>query len=89
MDVAESELQHKVVVVFEHVLDCKENCPHHVLHDVSAHLACGGNWHWVSVNHAETLLEDGALRLGGGDLLLPVVADGECLQVLVNDEAWL
>jgi hypothetical protein len=41
----------------------------------------------VRVDHAEALLEDAVLRLGGRDLLLPRVPDKQRLQGWVDDEA--
>ena len=86
-DVRKSELQAQVVVVLEHILDRQEDRAQGVLDDVLAHLAGSGDGHWVGVDHAEALLEDRPLGLGGRDLLLAVVPDSECLQVFVNDEA--
>lgn len=75
------------MIEFKHVLDCQENGSQRVFNDVLAHLAGGGDRYGVGVDHAETLLEDGALGLSGGDLLLIVVPDGQSLQRLVNHEA--
>jgi hypothetical protein len=88
-NVAETELQHNVVVILEHVLDCKEDGLKDTLNNVFAHLAGVSNGNGVAVDGAETFLEDGALGLGRGDLFLSVVPNGQCLQITVDYEARL
>jgi len=87
VDVCETELQNDVVIEFKHVLNGEEYGSKGVLNDVLTHLASGCDGHGVSVDHAEALLEDGALRLGRGDLLLVVVSNRQRLQSLVDNEA--
>jgi hypothetical protein len=74
------------VVVLEEVLNGQKDGAEGVLNDILAHLAGGGDGNGVSVDHAEAFLVNGALGLGVDNLLLAVVADGEGLQVLVNDK---
>jgi len=88
-DVAETELQHDVVVVLQHVFDSEEDGLKHAFNDFLAHLAGVSDGNGVAVDGAEALLEDGALGLGGGDLLLTVVPNGQSLQVTVDNEARL
>ena len=57
-NVGESELQGQVVIVLDHVLNGEPNRSEGVLDNILAHLAGGSNGHWVSVDHAEALLED-------------------------------
>lgn len=87
INVGKTELQNDVVIEFKHVLDGQEDGSESVFNDVLAHLAGGGDGDGIGVDHAESLLEDGALRLSGGDLLFIVVSDGQGLQGLVNHEA--
>lgn len=49
-------------------------------------MAGGGDWHGVSVDHAETLLENGPLGLGRSNFLFSVVTDAVVLEVFVNNE---
>jgi hypothetical protein len=64
-----------VAVVFDQVLDREEDGLEAVLDHILAHVAALGNGNSVSINHAEALLEDRALRLGGVDFLLAGVTD--------------
>jgi hypothetical protein len=73
--VGKTKLENDVAVVFDQVLDRKENGLEAVLDYILAHVAALGNGNRVSVNHAEALLEDRALRLGGVDLLFARVTD--------------
>lgn len=49
-------------------------------------MAGGGDWHGVSVDHAETLLENGPLGLGRRNFLFSVVTNAVVLEVFVNNE---
>lgn len=49
-------------------------------------MAGGGDWHGVSVDHAETLLENGPLGLGRSNFLFSVVTNAVVLEVFVNNE---
>lgn len=74
MDSAEPKLKHNVVVIFYHVLHCKENGIQNVLDHVLAHLARMGDRHGVCVDHPKALLEYRALRLRRRYLLLAVIS---------------
>ena len=51
----EAELEHKVVIKFNHISDGDPDCSQGVLNDVLTHLAGMGDWHRVGVDHAEAL----------------------------------
>jgi hypothetical protein len=73
--VGKTELENDVAVVFYQVLDREEDGLEAVLDHILAHVAALGNGNRVGVNHAEALLEDGALRLGRVNLLFAGVTD--------------
>ena len=87
VDVGKAELQLNVIVLLNQVLDGEEDRLKAIFNYLLAHVAGLGNGHRVRVNHAEALLENRALGLGGVDLLLALVADEVALQVRINDEA--
>lgn len=83
----EPKLKHQVMVELNHVSDGQPDGPEGVFNNILAHLAGMGNWYGVCIDHAETLLVDGSLRLGGIDLLLAVVSEDKLLEILVDDKA--
>lgn len=60
-DVSEAECENDVVVKLDEILNSQEDCLEGVLNNILAHLAAGGNGDGVSVDHAETFLEDALL----------------------------
>jgi len=63
-NVSEAKGKHDMVVELDQFLNCHEDSLQGVLNDILAHLAASGNGNGVSINHAETLLEDGFLGFG-------------------------
>lgn len=74
------------MVELNQVLDGQEDGLQGVFNNVLTHLTGGGDWHGVGVDHAETLLKNGPLRLGRGDFLFSVVTNAMVLKVFVNNE---
>ena len=75
------------MVELDQVLDCEEDGAKRVINNFFAHVASSSNWHGVSVDHAEALLVDAALRLGVSDLFFAVVANCESLESGIHNEA--
>jgi hypothetical protein len=75
------------MVELDQVLDCEEDGAERVFNNFFAHMASSCDWHGVSVDHAEALLVDAALRLGISDLFFAMVADSESLESGIHNEA--
>jgi hypothetical protein len=87
VNIGEAELELDVAVELDKILDGKENVLEAVLNDVLTHVAALGNGNSVGVDHAEALLEDGALGVGRVDFLLVRVTDEVGLDILISNEA--
>lgn len=85
--VGEAELELDVAVKLDEVADGEEDVLEAVLDNILAHVAALGDGHGVGVDHAEALLEDRALGVGGVDLLLVGVTDQVGEDVLIGYEA--
>lgn len=71
---AESHLEGDVSILADEVFTGEEDSAKAIVDDILSHLCGVSDRDRVSVDHSESLLVDGVLRAGGGDLLLVVVA---------------
>lgn len=86
---AESHLEGDVSILADEVFTGEEDSAKAIVDDLLSHLCGISDRDRVSVDHSESLLIDGVLRAGGGDLLLVVVAVEVILDLLIDDETGL
>lgn len=60
-----------------------------IINDLFAHLAGGGDWDRVSIDHAETLLVNRFLAASGSDLFFAVITVEMVLNAFINDKSRL
>jgi hypothetical protein len=87
VNVGETELELDVAVVFDQILNSEEDGLEGVINNVFTHMAALGNGNSVGVNHAEALLEDRALGVGGVHFLFAVVTDKMGLETFIDNKA--
>ena len=74
-NVGEAKRKQDVLILLDQFLNGHENSLEGVLNNIFAHLAASSNRNGVSINHAETLLEDASLGLSWAYFFLVLVAD--------------
>lgn len=89
VDVGEAESKAQIVIQLNEILDRAPNSSQRIFNNILAELAPVGNRHRVRINHAEALLEDGALRLSGVNFFFASVAVEMALELGVNDKDGL
>lgn len=73
--VSKAESKAKIVAQLNEVTNREPNSLQRIFYNIFTELAARSNRYGISVYHAETLLEDRALRLGIGNFFLASVAN--------------